>query len=483
MIIKEKPGLLSLFWKFSSGTWITAIIGFLTIPLTTRLIIPEEFGKATIFVLSVNLLSRICLVGSDQGLVRKYYEVNNRNRSKLLWSSLFVPVVTSLLLLIPLLIFWKSISIYLLNDLEFYAIILLAITLLIQPFFLLALQMIRMANKAKEYSFLNILKASINVGTIIFYAKYIKPDFYSIAWGTFLSSLLTLLVAIIFEKKIWLSKIRIVIPYVKELFVFGIPFIPTFIFMWLMEAMDKFALAELSNFEEVGIYSAAFKIVGVLMLLKVGFQNFWIPVSLDYYENKKNAQDFFSKTADLLIPIFFLIISIFLFLSNYIVILLGKDYRSAEILIPLLIFIPLATFIREITGRGIDFSKKTYWHIFVAFIAAIINLTGNFLLIPKFGSKGAAIATAVSYIIYLGIISIISNSLYYFKYRWDKLISLTILFFSINILILFQPELGLENHLILTLKFACICSVLIIYFKNFLDLKSFLSLKIKAAFL
>lgn len=480
---QKKDGLLSMFVKFSSGTWITAIIGFLSIPVTTRLVLPEEFGKATIFVLVVNLMSRICLAGSDQGLVRKYFEVNLRNRPKLLWSSLVVPAIISTVFLITSLFFWKPISLYILNELEFFAIAILSVTVFIHPFFLQATQLVRMANKAKEYSLLNILKAIINVATIILYAKFIEPNFYSIVWGTFLSTVVTLFIAVIMEKGLWFSKIKIVPQYVKELTTLGLPFIPTFIFIWLMESMDKFILAELSTFEEVGIYSAAFKVVGVLTLLKVGFQNFWIPVSLDYYQNKEDAKSFFSRIAELIIPLFCLIISLFVLFSDYLILLLGQEYQSAGILIPLLVFVPLATFIREITGRGIDFSKKTYWHILATFLAAFVNLLGNYFLIPNYGSKGAAIATAISYIIYLGVISLISNALYSFKLKWDKLITLLIMFFFISTAILFQWELGLNHNIVLALKVAVVVSVIIIYFKNFVDLKIFIGSQIKKVFL
>ncbi|MGB9796077.1 hypothetical protein MNL76_09420 [Fervidobacterium riparium] len=52
------------FVKYSLGIWIRAIVSFITIPITTYLIAPDEFGKAAMF----SLVSIIAKVVSTLGL-------------------------------------------------------------------------------------------------------------------------------------------------------------------------------------------------------------------------------------------------------------------------------------------------------------------------------------------------------------------------------------------------------------------------------
>jgi len=54
-MIKERNFIKS-FFQFSIGQWVAALISFITTPITTWLIIPEEFGKASMFTLAFNLL-------------------------------------------------------------------------------------------------------------------------------------------------------------------------------------------------------------------------------------------------------------------------------------------------------------------------------------------------------------------------------------------------------------------------------------------
>ena len=66
-MIKERNFIKS-FFQFSIGQWVAALISFITTPITTWLIIPEEFGKASMFTLAFNLLLNIALLGADQVL-------------------------------------------------------------------------------------------------------------------------------------------------------------------------------------------------------------------------------------------------------------------------------------------------------------------------------------------------------------------------------------------------------------------------------
>ena len=65
------------FLSFSIGTWLRAIISFITTPIISYLIVPEEFGKASMFSLIYNVSLIISTIGLDQSFVRFYNEVEN----------------------------------------------------------------------------------------------------------------------------------------------------------------------------------------------------------------------------------------------------------------------------------------------------------------------------------------------------------------------------------------------------------------------
>ena len=74
MTLKKEASLLRSFLEFSAGPWLASVISFLVTPITTYLIIPEEFGKASMYTVAFSLILQVVLLGTDQSFVRMFYE-------------------------------------------------------------------------------------------------------------------------------------------------------------------------------------------------------------------------------------------------------------------------------------------------------------------------------------------------------------------------------------------------------------------------
>ena len=62
--------------------------------------------------------------------------------------------------------------------------------------------------------------------------------------------------------------------------------------------------------------------------------------------------------------------------------------------------------------HGIGIEKRARYYPIITAAAAAANLAGNFLLIPRFGTMGAAWATVLSYAVMAGLGLAISRRLY-----------------------------------------------------------------------
>ncbi|HOK84652.1 MAG TPA: polysaccharide biosynthesis C-terminal domain-containing protein, partial [Pseudothermotoga sp.] len=105
-----------------------------------------------------------------------------------------------------------------------------------------------------------------------------------------------------------------------------------------------------------------------------------------------------------------------------------------------------------VVARGIDFSKKTYWFIVSDGVTALLNFAGNFLLIPIFGARGAAVSTGLCFIVVFAIEAGVSKRLYPVPYDLKKAYYLVAVFafsatlhtFSQNVLVpILSSALGL----------------------------------------
>lgn len=70
---------------------------------------------------------------------------------------------------------------------------------------------------------------------------------------------------------------------------YSYPLLLTTLITWLFQSIDKVALRHWSDFQELGLYAAAFKIVALLSVVQIGFSTFWTPVCYERFE--KNPHD------------------------------------------------------------------------------------------------------------------------------------------------------------------------------------------------
>lgn len=112
-----------------------------------------------------------------------------------------------------------------------------------------------------------------------------------------------------------------------------------------------------------------------------------------------------------------LIISLVLLCTKDIVVLfLGATYRDAVYVFPFLAFMPIMYTVSESTVMGINFKMKTNYHVWISVICALVNAVGNYFLIIRFGAKGAAISTGLSYMVFFALRTILANKVYPVKF-------------------------------------------------------------------
>ncbi|WP_345102258.1 lipopolysaccharide biosynthesis protein [Mucilaginibacter panaciglaebae] len=422
---------VNLFLKFSFGGLVSAVISFFSTPVITALIMPAEFGKASMFILAFNLLLQIILLGVDQSFVRYFYQDKFKSNSgALLASTITAPVVFALLAMVGLLLFWRPISIALVDTPNFTFALLLAFTLLIGVVERFSTLLIRMMQDAVLFSNLKIIQVITNFAVIVLFAHFVERSFFAIIYGNILSLLFISLVGIYAKRRIWLQWFKADKQTIIKALKYGLPFVPVFVIAWIFEGIDKMALKYYSNFSEIGIYTAASKIVAVLMILQTTFSNFWIPIAYEAFENNSaESRKLFESVYSKLSVLFFIVSLLIMLAKDLIICLFNKNYSEAINVVPFLIFMPVMYSLSEITVSGINFVKKTQWHLAISALSTLVNFICVVILVPKYGAKGAAISTAIGYIVFFYTRTFISNYYFPLNFRLKRTtISIVLLF-------------------------------------------------------
>jgi len=374
-----------------------------------------------------------------------FYEKEEEKRRNLLWEALLPSLLIGFVIFIFIGIFWKNLSLVLFGDSNhFLPILLLGLTILIGTVERFATLAVRMKKRGIAFSTLRVVNGITNAAFTILYALLVSRTFYAIIVGTLFSHIISALLAIYFEKELWFGKFKIELSSIKSIVRYGIPFVPTFIITWLFQSIDRLALRNYTDFNEIGLYSAAFKVVAVMNLIQVGFTTFWTPTAYENYENNPESTGIFEKTSLFISAAMFTLGMLIVVFKDAIFLLLESSYRQAAGISSFLILMPIMYTASEVTVVGINFKKKTYWHMLIATISAGANILGNFMVVPIYGAKGAALSTGISYIIFFVMRTVISKRLYKVNYHLGKFYFSTVVFVFVAFINTFVNSLFLQ---------------------------------------
>ena len=170
--------------------------------------------------------------------------------------------------------------------------------------------------------------------------------------------------------------------------------------IYVYTSLDKVMLGMMSTTEDVGYYSQAEKIVKLVMTIVTSLGVVMVPKIANFVKNQEwiQVKNYFSKAIRFVTFLAFpMILGIICVADEFIPLFLGDGYEKSIILLkmcsPLILIIGIAS----ITGQAILVSmNKNSYYTMTVISGAIINTILNAILIPKYNSYGATIATLVA---------------------------------------------------------------------------------------
>lgn len=459
--MKKNSSLLNKFMSISLGSLIAMGISFFSTPVITRLISPEQFGMAAIFFLWVDLFGAITLMGTEQSFLRFYFEEKGINRVSLFRKCFAVALSMFSLLSLMGLIFFQNLSQLLFSTVNLKLVVLLCICVLLRTVSTYASVIVRIQEKGKMYSIMQVLNKLLDFFGILLFFYFFGNRYEILIYSQIFYACIVSIVAIGAESQFWnfhkKSK-RHIETNIAQILKYGMPYIITFFAMWVLQATDRIIIKMWSDTRELGLYAAAFKIITLLNTVQTSFTAFWIPLSYEKFKENPDNTVLFSDMHETVSYLMILVSVLIMMGRDSIIYLLGSEYRESVLIMPFLIFIPYMYTVSEITVVGINFHKKTQYHIVIAVTVAIFNIIGNLLLVPLLGAKGAAISTGMAYILFFSLRTRISIRFFKVKYLLKKF------YFCTLLLVLYAWYLTFNDNLLVSIPvgmgiifFASIC--------------------------
>lgn len=394
--------LFKKFIEFAFGNFIVFLLGILSVVIVSRMIEPVQNGKASMFTTFTSLIVLVITMGIDQAYIRYYNDEIEENRGVLLRRSVKLPIIVNVSLGMVLLFFYKEISNLMISETSFIIVVLSLIHSTISIIGNFALINIRMKQKGKAYSMLGVSNKVAYLFLMVLFFCIFKDNYITIILATVLSNLIMVIVAVLYERKDWFRRGDTSLnTTTKELFTYGLPFVFSMAITWVFQSIDKISIRSFSNdYAQIGLYTGAMYIISLLNTVQGAFTTFWTPVAFEKYASNPEDKGFFVNINEI-VSLIMLLISVGLIATkDILIILLGQKYEGAQFIFPFLVFMPIMYTVSETTVLGINFKKRTKYHVYIAVFSAIFNVIGNLILVPMYGAKGAAISTGFSYIVF-----------------------------------------------------------------------------------
>ena len=405
-----------------------------------------EYGKLS-YIFSLFAIFNVVLA---YGMETAFFRFFNKepNKPNVIATALLSMLTTSVgflvlgLLIKPSLTDWLGLPQEWIN---YFLFILVLDALVVIPFAYL-----RAKGRATRYSWVKIVNVALNLGFNIFFlyllpkwstgflSKIYIPDFeisYIFISMLIASGTTLLLVGGIYIRSHYYFNLALferMIKYAFPVLIAGIAFS-------INEVFDKIILTHLleNNAEEqVGIYSACYKMTIFMTLFATAFRLGIEPFFFSH-SNNKNPQKAYA-----LITNYFVIIGAILLLATIVfsdvlkLLLIRKEaYWEAMNIVPIVLLAAFFLGIYHNLSVWYKVTDRTKWGAYISLAGAAITLIINFSLIPVYGYMASAWATLAAYGTMAALSYYFGNKYYPIPYNNRKIIfylSLSVLFSIIS---------------------------------------------------
>lgn len=246
------------------------------------------------------------------------------------------------------------------------------------------------------------------------------------------------------------------------------PFFISAFFATINLNVDVIIIGFVNSPEDVGLYSAAYKIVSMFLVVITFIYAAIKPVMIEDYSNKEfeKLKELVKLSKKIVILVAVPLAVAGLVISEEIITtLFGIKFKEASMVLSILLIYTAVLGIREIYGYQLIAYNFHMYYMRVVIISSMINIVLNLLLIPKYGIVAAAITSLLSELINVLLMRSKSNKVILAKlqlnYYFKLLIANVMLFLA-----LFTMKHYFSNAIILTIIGFVIYLVLIFLTKT-----------------
>lgn len=391
---------------YMPSQFLPAITAFITTPILTRMLLPDEFGYWALASSISSFLVAIAASGLGSAVVRYYPAYKSKDELDSFWATMGLSV-NALIALVAIvgfvvLFFFKGI---LPPVLEPYLpiVILIYVT---DSLFTVLLSAIRVQHRSGSYTTFRLLVkyGGLGIGIALVYFGGFRVE--GLLLGTFAINLILLppLAYLATDGK-GIHPKRFLFADALQMMQYAWPLTLANVAMWGLRVSDLFIIRLFGLDREVGLYSVSYdlsaksiELLVMLFLLSVS------PFVMNTWENEgqtatENALSMMTRVYLILCLPAAVGLSVLAF--PFVSLLTAPEYHEGASITGFIVFSSFLWGLAQISMMGTQVKKDTLRLGVNTVVAALTHIVLQLLLVPQFGYRASAISTLVGYSVLL----------------------------------------------------------------------------------
>ena len=383
------------FLYYSIASALPAALGFIIAIFLSRHITTVDYGYLGVFAMILYVIEPLLFFFSHGLLELKFVKLDDDSYSNYKLKYINFGLVNFLIILTIFIILS-----FLFKDYTFL--------LLIIPFIALTRMFLKIVwmefiqrKKAKEYA-----SSFLTFSLLIFCFTLVSVGYFDMAWEGRLISLLLpeILFVMYFFRDIKWHFVKYTKQELTSVVKFGMPLFIALGAAWMLQEADKFIVLNLIDLSSVGIYTFAYLIGRIMVIVNQPIMQILRPI---YYSDLRDG--LLSKRKHIRNIILFIVVvfSIAIFINLllfYFIEFIPESYRLGLDVVKIIVFAFACHGVYQLSCTVLDYYKLNTLKTKLLYVGAIINILFSVLLIDRFGILAPAYGTLIGF----GVIAILS---------------------------------------------------------------------------
>jgi O-antigen/teichoic acid export membrane protein len=414
---------------FAISSALSKAVSFLLLPIYTRYLTPADYGILELLSVTMAILNVAIIFGLSSAFFKVFTHdcENDGDRQVVVSTAFFFLLADSLFFFVVFYFFAAPLSTAIMRHSGHAQLLVLA---LLSSFFsingLIPLGILRSQLESVKYSVIQLAQFLISVGLNIYFVVFRQQGIQGILWSGVISNALAFLLLLPTLRRF--LKPSVSLAYLKQMLRFGVPLIPAGLSLWVLNVSDRYFLQYFSTTHELGLYSLGYKFASVFeFLLITPFVTVWPSLYLAMAKKTEAPQIFARLFTYFWCVIAFLFVLTVVLIKSIVHVMATPEFYAAHTVVPVLVMATALYGANQQLDIGLIINERTKYLMYNSVLAAASNLALNYLLIPRYGMMGAAVATLIAYLGNCLLNFFFSQRLYPIHYEWSRLLQLGVI--------------------------------------------------------